>query len=505
MNTTNTLKTSFFKLALSLFAILFMVACGDDDPGPGETADPAASFQFEIDGSDFFKVNFTNFSQNATSYTWDFGDTNTSTEESPSHTYAAAGDYTVTLSASNGTTSAERSETITITDPNAAEKRLTGQTSKTWKLFREGISMSLGPNADSPTEWWAGLANDGGRPCAYEQEWTFNVDGTFDFNDAGEFWAEFGIFNNVAGCESNVTAEQCLDATAANMVNACGDDVSAWLSGSHTFEYDVATNSLRLNGLGAWIGIPKLGTDGETLTPVNGVSAQITIEEFTGYDVMLIEFIYAGAYWPIRYASYSDPSLEPALVTETTEFGMDLDDITPNSLSYSFAEGGTSDIDTIVSGSVVTLGVADPAGGTDLVGEFFRTEAQFQELQFQTSPTKNDINFANLTNVSVDVYLPSANDYTTELSKNVIIGLADKSRTEQWWTDHQQYERDGTDLPEDEWVTLTFELNSPTFVANTGNGNTPYDRNDYDMIFLNIGSSDHTNAGTFYVRNLRFN
>lgn len=44
-------------------------------------------------------INFTssNTSGDVTSYNWDFGDTNTSTDPNPSHTYASAGDYTVTL------------------------------------------------------------------------------------------------------------------------------------------------------------------------------------------------------------------------------------------------------------------------------------------------------------------------------------------------------------------------------------------------------------------------
>jgi len=499
-------QTNWIKYLIPAFALLFIIACGDDDPGTGGTDAPVASFQYEIDANDFLTVNFTNFSQNATGQSWDFGDNTNSTEENPSHTYASGGTYTVTLTATGlDGTSATRSESFTLTDPNSALKVLTGETSKTWKLFREGVSMSLGPNADSPAEYWAGLTNDGSRPCMYEQEFTFNIDGTYTFDDKGSFWAEFGVFNNhPSGCDANVTAEQCFDATPANMVNACGADVSAWLSGTHQFDYDPATGSLTLTGMGAWIGIPKLGSTGESDVPVGLVTAQISIEEFTGYDVMLVEFVWADLYWPVRYASYSDASLEPALETEAEVFGEDLPDVTPTTLGHTFAEAGTSSIDTIPSASGVNFGFADPAGSADLVGEFYRSNAQFQELQFQTSPEKNDINFSNMSMASIDVYFPSTNDYTGTLTKNVIIGLADVSNTEQWWTDHQQYEVDGSGFAEDEWIKITFDLNSPTFVANPDNGNTPYDRTDYDMIFLNIGSSNHTQDGVFFVRNLRF-
>lgn len=62
---------------------------------------PAAGFTYEVDPADFFTVDFTNTSINAQTYSWDFGDGNTSTEASPSHTYDAEGNFTVTLTAEN--------------------------------------------------------------------------------------------------------------------------------------------------------------------------------------------------------------------------------------------------------------------------------------------------------------------------------------------------------------------------------------------------------------------
>lgn len=47
------------------------------------------------------EVTFTNNSENATNYNWTFGDTGTSSEQSPVHTYNEAGDYTVSLAVWN--------------------------------------------------------------------------------------------------------------------------------------------------------------------------------------------------------------------------------------------------------------------------------------------------------------------------------------------------------------------------------------------------------------------
>jgi gliding motility-associated-like protein len=48
-----------------------------------------------------FTVNFKDQSSNATSWSWDFGDGNTSNQQNPSHTYTRYGNFTVSLTATN--------------------------------------------------------------------------------------------------------------------------------------------------------------------------------------------------------------------------------------------------------------------------------------------------------------------------------------------------------------------------------------------------------------------
>jgi PKD repeat protein len=59
---------------------------------------PVASFNYSANGS---TVVFSNASVNATSYSWDFGDGQTTTATNPSHTYGANGSYDITLIASS--------------------------------------------------------------------------------------------------------------------------------------------------------------------------------------------------------------------------------------------------------------------------------------------------------------------------------------------------------------------------------------------------------------------
>lgn len=72
---------------------------------------PSAGFNFAANQT---TVTFGNTSQGATSYSWNFGDGNTSTEENPTHTYGAPGTYNVSLAATNncGTTIIEQTVTL---------------------------------------------------------------------------------------------------------------------------------------------------------------------------------------------------------------------------------------------------------------------------------------------------------------------------------------------------------------------------------------------------------
>jgi PKD repeat protein len=59
---------------------------------------PTAAFEATVNE---LQVAFQNNAAHATSYLWDFGDGQQSTEQSPTHTYASEGSYTVTLTAMN--------------------------------------------------------------------------------------------------------------------------------------------------------------------------------------------------------------------------------------------------------------------------------------------------------------------------------------------------------------------------------------------------------------------
>jgi sugar lactone lactonase YvrE len=119
------MKSGIFKIStlLTLMTLVVFLGCKKDE----EEIPPAstvAKFEYTSD-NDFFApttIAFTNTSIEATSYSWDFGNGETSTEKNPTVMYEDPGVYTVTLTATGNTTDTE-SEDIVIKDPNAGKSR----------------------------------------------------------------------------------------------------------------------------------------------------------------------------------------------------------------------------------------------------------------------------------------------------------------------------------------------------------------------------------------------
>ena len=60
------------------------------------------------------EVKFTNLSENAKSYSWNFGDMSIGNKTNPTHVYKKSGNYIVDLCAHNGLRSDEKTVTIVV-------------------------------------------------------------------------------------------------------------------------------------------------------------------------------------------------------------------------------------------------------------------------------------------------------------------------------------------------------------------------------------------------------
>ena len=106
-----------FSLIISLFTLIPTTSCNkNEDNGVFSSPSPIASFNMDKTTAETGEViAFTNTSQNATSYEWDFGDGNSSMEADPTHSYSNTGTFTITLNANGEGRSNSSTKSITIT------------------------------------------------------------------------------------------------------------------------------------------------------------------------------------------------------------------------------------------------------------------------------------------------------------------------------------------------------------------------------------------------------
>ena len=342
---------------VALFASALVWSCKDKNE-----VEVLSGFSYAVDQADFRKVTFTNTSSGYTSVSWDFGDGSaTSTEENPVHVYQTIGTYTVTLTATGSDNSTNvSSQEITISDPDAELTKLAGVDSKTWKLIRT-VSPGVWPLEVGPISrdqvWWAmGRDNDeiAKRPCIMNDEYTFTRSGQYIYNSNGDFWAEGGVFS---------PANLCQETNATNLKGENGEDLSAFGDGTHSFVMtSTPTPKLEVKGLGAFIGLPKIGTDSEVKVPQTSVVYDILKLTDGVVDTLILEVSWKfggntsgadDAYWKMVLVHYDNPADEPGIPAPKPVAGytgavdglrIDFTNTSTNALSYNwdFGDGSSS-------------------------------------------------------------------------------------------------------------------------------------------------------------------
>lgn len=568
-------KFSFFRkvgLMATLAATAVFISCTEDDTPVAEEP-PVASFQFEVNESNFLEVTFSNFSENAVSYAWDFGDqSGTSTEESPSYTYAEPGTYTVTLTATGADeTTNSQDKDVTVSDPDSQLTLLAGLTSKEWIVQREGTVLYVGPSQTAyDGGWWSLSENHAARACVFDDVYTFERSGNFGKNTAGTFFmdarANGGWNDDVTGGEGCV--DEANDAGAFTDSETSGDYSALANGGNYTYEYNTSTNDITITGAGAYIALPKVANGGDVGTQA-ALPGLITFKVVKLVEGDVADSLHlhhnpdgGDGFWTFKLVSYHDsnniPEFDPVAAFSSSADGLTYtftnESVLASSYSWDFGDGGTSTeenpmhtyaaagsydvtltvmddagtsamvtntVNAVASvlepatmghnfanaegadlltkidngASTITLGAADPAGGEGLVGQFDRIATDWQEAIISMDPQQNFL-LKNMNTMSIDVYLPSTNDYTGTLSQGLVIGFGDQTEGGDWWTYQAQWTAD--DLALDQWHTLTFDLTTPT----SGSTDDATARTDLDMLFLGFGGGGHSTPGVFYIRNL---
>ncbi len=277
------IKIQFLRYFAAVAFIAVFMACEpqvDDKVDIGSV--PTAAFDV-TPTSNPNKFTLTNKSTGTFLYKWDLGDGSTADSTVVLATYPRKGTYKVTLNAfgKGGYGSASKDIVVAQDDPTACTgniKLLTGCGTKTWKLAPEAGALWVGPDATFGTTWWGIPAGDlPVRSCQFNDEYIFSSNGTFKYDGKGDFWADSDNNGNIfpAGLGLSVGCQP---------ISAMPTAYKAW-GDSSPRTFTINNTELKLIGLGAFIGLYKVGNGAEVMVPQQSVT--YTIKELTATRMVI--------------------------------------------------------------------------------------------------------------------------------------------------------------------------------------------------------------------------
>ena len=193
--------------------VLFVFAsCGEDETAPV----PVAEFSYEVDSENPLMVSFTNTSQDAETYSWDFGDGNTSEEMSPSHTYGDEGTYSVKLTASGAGGSNEFTSELSLVIPEVFGLQAGDMSDDSfWTVISHNAnSTGILTIEEGVATWsatadnaWGNEAHMGMYQAINLEAGTYSTDLNITLNGVSEIWFEVYIGPNEPVSEADYNAD----------------------------------------------------------------------------------------------------------------------------------------------------------------------------------------------------------------------------------------------------------------------------------------------------------
>jgi hypothetical protein len=147
----------------------------------------------------------------------------------------------------------------------------------TWKLAPEAGALKVGPSATDFSWWQNNTADVTTRACLFDDHYVFNTNGTF---------------NNVQGSTTWLEAWQ-------GTADACGTPVAPHNgSANATYTYDSVANTITLNGVGAYLGLPKATNAGELNASATVPSSRVYSAVLSnGNNTLEVVINFGGGFW----------------------------------------------------------------------------------------------------------------------------------------------------------------------------------------------------------------
>jgi len=164
----------------------------------------------------------------------------------------------------------------------------------TWKMSPQAAALGVGP-ALGDISWWSNTEADVvTRACYFDDEYVFSEDGTFQNVQQDETWIEEWQGSNPPLCGTPVAPHD-------------GSNAATWV-------YDEAGGTITLNGVGAYLGLPKVinGAELSADPPPPVPDSIVYLVEFNATnDTMTINIeIQGGAYY--RFILTTNAAAPPA-------------------------------------------------------------------------------------------------------------------------------------------------------------------------------------------------
>jgi len=443
--------------------LAFAWGCKKEDDGPKE---------LEIVYS-FIDANTVLFEHNE-AYTgipsWDFGNGQTSDQNSDTVVYPFAGTYKVVLTifATDGTKTDSTDVVITESNPSLLEltekeimlcggaEELNG---KTW-VWAQTVPQHMMLGQWDPWQWWWGAAVNEKEP--------FNL-----YDDLMIFKAinfEFVLENN--------------DTTYVNVDNLGTFDVDSDEDTPVFLDLNESefTWSIEERADGDYL---KLGGGG-FMSYYLGVSEYL-IEELLEHELN-ISVIIDNVYWRFMFMTpgYDHPDAEDPNTNENLSPAASVNDLFDDfesdaEILWLFqAEGGGGTGDDEFS-NPFPAGINTSATVFEYIKGTWEYTNASMELGFTLDLNTND-------NIRMKVYFPSTNNYTGNLKQKASVKLQNWTETSPWTN---QAEVIIEDVPLDAWTELTFDFSTISIPSNRLSGY-------FNKIVIQFGDEAHTDNGTFY-------
>jgi len=299
------MKKNIFAYSLKALAgglLIVLVpfqACKEENYSLGTI--PNADFEVQA-GEDANTVVFVNKTPGSSIAFWKANTGQGAKGDEVSMRFTFEGTYDITLTAvtQGGIATVTKQVSITQSDPTACNPDralgfIAGCEQKVWKLNPDAGAYKVGPNPDDGS-WWQNTAGDvASRACEFNDEYTFvfNAEGTFNYDNKGDFYADGYLGSGSQGCEpnSNLPAAQ-----------------QPWASGQFRFSVTETggvkgLGQLVVAGTGAHIGLQKVHNAGEATAGPTWNSITYDIIEMTqnaggqGYDILKVGVDIGGGTW----------------------------------------------------------------------------------------------------------------------------------------------------------------------------------------------------------------